>query len=78
MEVRTWQCDIESCGAVRKNSNHWWMIMPLPDRGGFAVVPFDESEARRALAHLCGPAHAVLKMSVLMGEAIGPKKTSGR
>jgi hypothetical protein len=71
-EVRTWKCDGSGCGAIRKESNNWWMlgvnsIRHLGQDAGFMLQPFEAKAASQVDFHFCGLACALRKISELAG-----------
>jgi len=52
MRINTFQCD--ECPNVRRESNHWWMILDLGLTYGLTVAPWRDEYLGTALFHLCG------------------------
>ena len=68
MKFYQFQCDM--CGALKKDSNHWYVANILRSVGGtahsFIVGEWDSGESGTEM-HLCGRACVLRKMEEWMG-----------
>lgn len=59
-------CDLPNCGTVRKDTNHWYVV--LADDSGVHVYRWGKvsQKAMRMGKHFCGVAHAIQYASYIL------------
>ena len=57
MKAKNFTCDGPGCEHVKKEVNHWFLVIQEPRSGGFLIHPWNEDIALQSgVEHACGEA----------------------